>query len=332
MNEYRHQPLLDQWVLIAPNRAKHHSVMTAVSGAPDLENPFLPGNEGKTPSEIYRIADESGDWQVRVFPNRFPLLSLETPDQSSVRDGVERRGGFGAHEMVIDSREPNLHLCKFDADRLQRLFTAFRDRIAALHEDYRIQSVVAVKNQGFGSGNTIPHSHAQVAGLSFVPPLLDLQLRTSRAHYRRTGRSLLGDLLEQESRGPRLLGENRYFAAFFPAASRYPFETWIVPKEQRHDFTVSEEEVLHALSHLGRNMLEKLGRALDKPDLTLQLFTAPPLREHPDPEYHHHVERFYRWHLQLIPRLTHHDGIELATGIPVNPVAPETAADYLSKL
>ena len=332
MNEYRHQPLLDQWVLIAPNRAKHYTVMTAVSGAPNLENPFLPGNEGKTPQEIYRVADGKGGWKVRVFPNRFPLLSLESPNRPFLRDGVERKGGFGAHEMVIDSAQPDLRLCDFDADRLQNLFTAFRDRIAALHRDQRIQSVIAVKNQGFASGNTIPHSHSQVVGLGFIPPMLALQMRTSRDHYQRTGRSLLGDLLEQESQSPRLLGENRYFAAFFPAASRYPFETWIVPKEQHHDFSTSEEEMLHALGHLGRVVLDKLGRALDKPDLTLQLFTAPPVREHPDPAYYHHMDRFFRWHLQLIPRFTPCDGVELATGIAINPVAPETAADYLTKL
>ena len=37
----------------------------------------------------------------------------------------------------------------------------------------------------------------------------------------------------------------------------------------------------------------------------------------------------YHWHIEIIPRFTKVAGFELATGVYINSVAPETAADVL---
>jgi UDPglucose--hexose-1-phosphate uridylyltransferase len=44
------------------------------------------------------------------------------------------------------------------------------------------------------------------------------------------------------------------------------------------------------------------------------------------------IEHDFRWHLEILPRLHHLGGLELATGCWVNSVWPETAADYLRSL
>jgi UDPglucose--hexose-1-phosphate uridylyltransferase len=60
--------------------------------------------------------------------------------------------------------------------------------------------------------------------------------------------------------------------------------------------------------------------ALDGPAYNLVLHTAP-LRERVDATYH--------WHWEIHPRLREIAGLELGTGLPVNPVSPEDAVEEL---
>ena len=59
---------------------------------------------------------------------------------------------------------------------------------------------------------------------------------------------------------------------------------------------------------------------LDGPAYNLVLHTAP-LRERVDETYH--------WHWEIHPRLREIGGLELGTGLPVNPISPEAAVEEL---
>ena len=66
-------------------------------------------------------------------------------------------------------------------------------------------------------------------------------------------------------------------------------------------------------------MLRKLD-VLDGPPYNLVLHTAP-VKERVDETYH--------WHWEIHPRLREIAGLELGTGLPVNPVSPEDAVAEL---
>jgi UDPglucose--hexose-1-phosphate uridylyltransferase len=66
-------------------------------------------------------------------------------------------------------------------------------------------------------------------------------------------------------------------------------------------------------------VLERLA-CLDGPPHNLVLHTAP-LRERVDGTYH--------WHWEIHPRLLEIAGLEIGTGLPVNPVSPEEAVEEL---
>jgi UDPglucose--hexose-1-phosphate uridylyltransferase len=42
-----------------------------------------------------------------------------------------------------------------------------------------------------------------------------------------------------------------------------------------------------------------------------------------------HEKKAYHWHLTIFPRLVIWAGFEFGTGITVNPMAPEAAAEFL---
>ena len=67
-------------------------------------------------------------------------------------------------------------------------------------------------------------------------------------------------------------------------------------------------------------MLGRLAASLDGPPYNLVLHTAP-LQESVDATYH--------WHWEIHPRLREIAGLELGTGLPVNPVSPEDAVEEL---
>ena len=69
-----------------------------------------------------------------------------------------------------------------------------------------------------------------------------------------------------------------------------------------------------------RQVLGRLAASLDGPPYNLVLHTAP-LREQVDATYH--------WHWEIHPRLREIAGLELGTGLPVNPVSPEDAVEEL---
>ena len=118
----------------------------------------------------------------------------------------------------------------------------------------------------------------------------------------------------------RLLWEDTDSVAFAPWASRSPFELWIVPRRHDADFGRATGPDIKATANALRNVLTTLAKTLDGPPYNLILHTAP-LRERVDATYH--------WHWEIHPRLRDIAGLELGTGLPVNPVSPEDAVEEL---
>jgi len=99
------------WVIFAPSRARRPDEFRnrpiAPEDNPDSEThcPFCPGNEARTPPEIYAerpFGKSTSEWSVRVIPNKFPALRIEE-DHRHYDDGEGFRhiGGCGAHEVIV---------------------------------------------------------------------------------------------------------------------------------------------------------------------------------------------------------------------------------------
>ncbi|MEP6673403.1 MAG: galactose-1-phosphate uridylyltransferase, partial [Chthoniobacter sp.] len=130
--------------------------------------------------------------------------------------------------------------------------------------------------------------------------------------------------------GTRLVYENNGFTVFCPYASRAPFELAIYPKRQCPDFHGLTEQETNQLADVLKNALRKLNRALDHPPYNLMLFTAPTRSARGD--HWTTLERDFRWHIEILPRLYFRGGVELATGCWLNSVWPEVAAAHLRSI
>ena len=324
---------------MAEDRARRPSNLAPTPSAPDadVQNTFCPfciGNESSTPPEILAHRPtgsqaNASDWSLRVIPNRMAVLRIEGELNRS-GDGIyDMMNGVGAHEIVIETPHHDARIGHYSQRKMESLIGVYRERILDLNRDQRFQYIQVFRNYGSMSGAQNDHPHSQIIALPIAPRWVKEELDNAYEHYAYKERCLFCDIVNQERRdGARVVFENDAFIAIEPFASKFPFETWILPKSHGHHFQhVSEREIVSLAEAMRRTMLA-IDRALENPPFNLIFHSAPrmPLNNGLP------VERYYHWHIEIIPRVTRMAGFEWGTGFYINPTLPEKAAEYLSEV
>ncbi|MDA1016107.1 MAG: galactose-1-phosphate uridylyltransferase [Planctomycetota bacterium] len=330
MPELRKDPIVGRWVIIAPDRVKrpqdfeHNFERTA-----HAFDPFAEGNESATPPEIlaYREAGTPRNgpgWRVRVVPNKFPALSVEGE--------LERRGdgiydlmtGIGAHEVIIECPQNESNMSRLSVDNIREVLWVYRDRLVDLKKDPRLVHGLVFKNKGAMAGASLEHSHSQLIVNPVVPITVSEEMNGALEFFNYRGRSIYEDMIQQElANGSRIVLETSNFVVFCPYASRFPFETWILPKHHSSHYENIQRQQIEDLGVVMKTVLLKLEIALDDPPYNYILHTAP----FDQPEL-----KYFSWHIEIFPRLTGIAGFEWGTGFYINPVLPEEAAEFLRKI
>jgi UDPglucose--hexose-1-phosphate uridylyltransferase len=123
----------------------------------------------------------------------------------------------------------------------------------------------------------------------------------------------------EEENGERLVFSDHHAVVFAPAASRSAFEMMVVPRDHRADFTSLDDEAVTDTAATLQRALHALD-VLGDPPYNLFLHTAPAGER---------LDQTFHWHWEVHPRLRVIAGLERATGLAVNPAAPEYAAEVL---
>jgi UDPglucose--hexose-1-phosphate uridylyltransferase len=327
MSELRRDPLLRRWVIIAPER-RADLIMRRLSRPPVTQEkpcPFCPGNEHMNPQEIYVVRTERTPqnpqgWAVRITPDQKPLLRIESP--------LERRGiglfdlmsATGAHELVTDTPDHDAHWADFDLAQMERLLRSYLWRYNDLRHDRRFRHAVIMKNYG-APWSRYTHQHSHIVAMPFTPRRIDDEFIGAAEYFRLKERCVLCDTLrEEETRRERLIATNDDFVAFAPFASGFPFEVWVLPRRHMADFGEMGDRTVPALAAIFQETMSKLRNTLYDPHFSLTL--------HSDALKGSNSDAFH-WHWELIPHLSGEIGMEWATGVYFNPVAPEDAAARL---
>jgi UDPglucose--hexose-1-phosphate uridylyltransferase len=323
----RKDPVTQRWVVISPDRAGLSAVpLPARSpGLPSEACPFCPGNESRTGREIH-VEREPGTptngpgWLVRVVADQYPIFRIEGGLEKSAEGMYDSMNATGAHEILIETPTHDQHWGDFDLLQLERVLRACRQRSLDLRNDTRFRHLVWVKNCGL-PGSVFQHPHSHVIASPFIPRAIEEELKGFSDYFRWKERCVLCDILKQERRdGRRILIDHEGVLSFAPFASRFPYECWIVPANHSHDFGRATPGALRDLAQVLRQTLRALNQRLQDPSFTLVLHSSP-LGEYARDDYH--------WHIEIVPHPPHLVGPELGTGILINPVPPELAAEGL---
>jgi len=326
--ELRKDPISRRWVIIATERAarptdfKHEGIE-----ANDLDRcPFCEGREGRTPPEIYAIraagtAPNTPGWTVRVASNKYPALRIEGSTERTKEGLFTRMDGVGAHEVIIETTEHHTHLAMLPVEHVADVIRAYLQRYRDLRGDTRFEYALLFRNHGRTAGASLSHPHSQLIALPVVPKRVAEELDAAQRFFGQHGACIYCAMLEHERADPsRVIFENEQFIALEPYASRFPFETWILPKAHEADFGALSPGEEGSLARALRETLHRLHACLENPPYNFIVHTIP---------YRVEAAHAYHWHVEIMPRLTQVAGFEWGSGFYINPVVPEQAARYL---
>ena len=326
MPEIRHNPITGDWVIIATERAKRPEEFVRPkerkvkpSFSPDC--PFCPGNEDKSPGEMFRVEGAKEGWTVRSVPNKFSAL-IPVGNAARIENGIRKRiDGVGLHEVIIETPDHNGSLSRLPLSQVESILLAYQSRFLAFYQDERIKHVILFKNHGEAAGTSMEHPHSQIVGTPVVPGLIRIRVEEALRYYGNFGECLYCRSLRQElADGVRVVVENSSFAAFLPYAALSPFHLWIFPKRHGACFSNIAHGELEQLAVILKEVLLRVDVGLEDPDYNVIFRSLPP--EEGSVKYFH-------WYLSIVPRVTRAAGFELGTGMFINTALPEKSAEFL---
>lgn len=296
-SEIRKDYFKDEYVIIAPKRAKRPH-KTEKPAEADKTCYFCPQN---FQDEIitYQDNNAAGDWEIVSVVNKFAAVSTDNPR------------AFGQAEVIIETREHGKDINEFSTDHVVRVFDAYIDRYEYLRNLDGIKNVILFKNEGGKAGASIAHTHSQIIALPLLPPKVQTEASAYNKYRLEKASCPYCDIIKKEEGKPRVIWEDENIFVLSPFASSSPYGAWFIPKRHIRNITELNHKEKISLAESFKVVLGVLG------DLGIS--------------YNYFIENSinaedYHMHIKLAPRPNIWAGLELGTGVIINPIPPEYAA------
>jgi UDPglucose--hexose-1-phosphate uridylyltransferase len=230
----------------------------------------------------------------------------------------------GAHEVVIDSPRHIQNTGDLTPQELAGVLEAYNARLGHWYRDGRFGYATIFKNVHATAGASLVHLHSQLMVLPEAPPPFLREL-SQLDHFRREhGQCALCEWIARERSNPvRLVLDRDGYVAICPYVSLHAYETWVLPVDHDCWFPPARNRVsTHTLASVLWEVVSRVERMLPGIGYNMIVRIAP--WDAPMTGYHPRIE--------IRPRLDALAGFELGSGIHVNQVSPEYAAQKLRAL
>jgi UDPglucose--hexose-1-phosphate uridylyltransferase len=202
-----------------------------------------------------------------------------------------------------------------------RILGVFKQRYNFLSADQRVSHITLFKNHGADAGASLQHPHSQLIATPVIPSQVRHRLHEALRHYDDAGECMFCHMVKKEiAEQTRVVIKSDFFAAMEVFASATPFATYIFPLRHTATFGEISTEEIADLAHVLRTLLAKIYVGLENPDLNFTIRSGPS---------DYVGARHFHWYVSVIPRLTRVAGFELGSGMFINTVLPEAAAEFL---
>ncbi len=312
--ELRKDVITGWWVATVVDRQFHRDRFALAAGP--VDDGGVCQNCGQPPGDGVRLRVLK-DFAFHVVGTEEEAAEL---DRSLAQVALSQARASGSWRTVVAPPGEHRPLQAVGANLIRELLALCRDAMAEAGRVGQTEYLQVVQNWGAQAGARTNHLCIDLYDLPQVPHRVAEELGGAARFVIREGICPYCRAVRDEARrGERVVYEDQASLAFAPYASRSPFEVWIVPRRHEADFGHATDADLAASAEAIRQVLGRLAR-LDGPPHNLVLHTAP-LRERVDATYH--------WHWEVHPRLREIAGLEIGTGLAVNPVSPEDAVEEL---
>ena len=327
MSEIRYDLIHNEYVIIAPERL-HRPIELET---PDIEIPkncpFCPGNEDLTTKEIFSIKI-NGKWVTRVVPNLYKAVAIENNFDFDTDGMNEKFGGFGAHEIIIDTPKHNANFSNLSEIEIFYYLKTIKERVIDLKKDKRIIHLNIFKNNGIKAGASQPHPHTQIIGLPIMSNFQRNLFKRSFDFYKIKGKSLYEEIFLFESKNKRKIYKSNEFLIYSPFASAFAFETIILSKNYS-SIEFMDDKILKELSINIKLLFNALNLELGNFSFNMLFYLPPVNKNFENEEYFDEIENIFRFFIRITPRIYNIAGFELMSNSAVNPVVPEEVAKLL---
>jgi UDPglucose--hexose-1-phosphate uridylyltransferase len=318
MPELRRHYFLNEYCIIAAERKKRSSdfVLAKAKADDEIRCPFCQGNEEMTPPSLAVYTDKGvlsdgihriRNWEVRVFPNRFAAM-VQNPEPP-ISEWIALPGR-GQHEVIVDTPIHGMNPADFTIDHMERLLLAYRDRYSHNRNLEGVKYVSIFKNWGREAGASLSHSHSQLIALPITPPSIVREMDAFSAEQF----CPFCNIARREMTSSRLIDQNNSWILFSPFYSEVPYETWILPKRHINNLEEMNDSEQRNLALMLKDILRRMRSLLNDPPYNCMMYQLP---------------TGYHFHLRIQPAISKIAGFERGTGIHINSIPPEQAADEL---
>jgi UDPglucose--hexose-1-phosphate uridylyltransferase len=226
----RYNPLVGDWVLVSPHRAKRpwqgqqEAVERAALPAYDPDCYLCPGN-------VRVNGEQNPQYEgTYVFTNDFAALSPDTPPAAPGADPLfQNMSARGTSRVICFSPDHGKSLPLLSLGAIEGVIDTWCTQCAELGASHRWVQVF--ENKGAVMGCSNPHPHGQIWATSYLPHLPALEDAHQRAYFAEHGRPLLLDYAEREAAdGQRVVVATEHWLAVVPYWASWPFETIVLPR------------------------------------------------------------------------------------------------------
>ncbi|MBT7228802.1 DUF4931 domain-containing protein, partial [Candidatus Parcubacteria bacterium] len=236
--------------------------------------------------------------------NKYPAVSLDNDK------------AYGQQEVVVETSDHTLELEDLSTEHITDLLDAYSERTKEISKNKEIDYILIFKNDGGVAGASLQHAHSQIFATKFLPPHLLDKSQRQQAYKLKHGNCVYCDVIAKESKSPRLIYKDKNVVAFTPYASMFNYEAWIMPIAHRDNITELTTAEKKSFAKVLKHLLIKIG------DLDL-----------PYNFYFHQVINDNDQHLymKVVPRGSVWAGVEIGSGLIINPIDPAEAAEFYRK-
>jgi UDPglucose--hexose-1-phosphate uridylyltransferase len=315
----RWHPLRGEWVTYAAYRQGRTFL------PPPEYNPLAVTVDAGNPTEV-----PAGHWDVAVFDNRFPSLSIG--DGSPPPELIVPTAPANGHcEVVVFTQDPKSSLASLALDHIELLVQVWGERTQLLGAREEIQYVLPFENRGAEVGVTLHHPHGQIYAYPVVPPVPARMQQVAQEHYAAKGQGPLQQLIEAErAAGERVIYQGPHAIAFVPVCARYPYEVWVAPIEPAPGFATLNPAQRADLARALKTVLLKYDGLWQRPLPYLMAWYQAATDGAAHPEAHLHAQFYPPYRTR--DRLKYLAGTELAAGFFAMDALPEEKARELQQV
>lgn len=308
-SELRKDYIQDKYVIISPARGKYlkgHNLNFEIHPHAHVKKADCAFCSSQFDiSRAKLILGDKTNWQMVVVPNKYPAVSLTNPQ------------AYGVQEVVVESPSHNHQLEDMSTSQIEKLLEIYAERTRLLDKNPKIEYILIFKNNGGRAGATIQHSHSQIFATDFLPPHLIDKSRRVQEYKLKTGRCVYCDVITKEIKSPRKVYVDDFVVAFTPYASLYNYELWIMPRRHLDNVTNLSNDERQSFAQVLKKSLLKIVHHLQ---LSYNFYFHQVINDHDQHLY-----------LKIAPRGSFWGGLEVGSGLIINPIFPELAARFYRK-